>query len=419
MRKHLASSKARFIASMMFIGLLLFSFQNCGKAGFDADLDSNVEGGTADAALTEKYGQSTAEKVQGIPFAFQGGFDTITYNSCAEPHLKSAPGFFTIAAGAFSSQGISLKTEFFDYADENFKPIYPETRLSENQYREFLADSPVNKNVMGNMAIRAKSDLSYLSAVLDAPAIEKDVIPLAGNLSSSLVMDALFPRGTAARYFQFSPEKKNIDSYLVLNSDEAVAEKLREVLTDSSALTFTFRSESKEVSEIASPTKGQPLKAAYGRGYILSFAPTPGSGANNPRRIISSISEYDLATNKTVAGAQWYCDRLWVASTKDQAKYPTLCPAMTFDDLKDQNVRTLLSYWRRHLRPDQWDVNVKKGCVIPKGDNSCYKEQQATPTSDVVDYSGNSECFRANRTDYIGAVPNTACVHFVSLCIRN
>ena len=419
MRIRFNSAKIRFIASMGAIGVLLLSFQNCGKAGFDAELGSNTDSGAADAALVEKYGQATAEKVQNIPFAYQGGFDTITYNSCAESNLMSAPGFFTLAAGSFSSQGISLKTEYFDYADQNFKPIYPETHLSENQYREFLADSPVNKKISANMAIRAKTDLSFLSAVIGTPAVDKDVIPMAGTLSDTLVVDSLFPRGTNARYFPFSPEKKNIDSYVVLNDGENTAEKLREVLTDSSALTFTFRPESKEVSEISSSSKEYPLKTAYGRGYIMSFSPTPGLGANNPRRIMSSIYEYDLSSNRAVADARWSCGRIWVVSTKDLATSPTLCPAMTFDDLKDQNNRNQLALWRRHLRPDQWDINVKLGCAVPKGDNSCYKEQQATPTSAVVEYSGNVECFRTNRASYVGATPNSACVHFISMCVRN
>ncbi len=85
------------------------SFQNCGKAGFDSNLDSELDAGLSDAELSAKYGSSTAAKVKDIPFAPEATFDTITYNSCADDHLGSNPAFTSLKAGAYKTGGIKLK----------------------------------------------------------------------------------------------------------------------------------------------------------------------------------------------------------------------------------------------------------------------------------------------------------------------
>lgn len=396
--------------------LLLLSFQNCGKAGFDSELDSNVST-SGDAALIAKYGESAASKIQGIPFAFDATFDTITYNSCAETQLRNAPGFFTLMAGAYSSGGIKVRDEFYSYADQNFKPIYPETKLSDNQYREYLYDSPVNAKVVPNMAVRVKNSLTDVFRVNSQVTLWSDVMPMVGTLTNALVMDAYSKQGVTANYFPFSPDQRVMEAAWTLNSDEKNADDLRNVFMTSGILSLTYMTEGKDISAVKSAASAYPYKTAYGKGYSLTFS-SRGGVASNPNRVLAQVLESDLS-NPGVGGRAWICNRrLAVVSTIDATKNPTLCPAHSYSDLKNPTIRAELALARRHLRADQWDVNVSLGCAVPKAGVSCYKEVQVGQNP-VVEYDLSKECFRTNKADYTNGVPNSHCMHFISICTRD
>lgn len=401
--------------------LLLVSFQNCGKAGFDAELDSNLGSGSTDAALVAKYGESTALKVQGIPFSFDATFDTITYNSCAETSLRGKVGFFTLMAGAYSTGGIRIKNGFFDYVDQNFKPIYPEVRISENQYKEYLADAPDNVGVVPNMAIRMKSSLTDVVRSTEKVALWADVIPMVGKLTDSLVMDAYVTKGITANYFPFSPEQRILEATWTNNPDEATADEIRNVFMSSGVLALTYMQEGKDISEVRSAGTAYPYKTAYGKGYSLTFAP-PGGATSNPNRILSQVLESDLSA-PGVGTRGWSCGRVFsVISTYDANKDPTLCPTHNYSDLKDPYIRTELSIVRRHLRADQWDINITKRCAVPKGGTGCYKETPVVvgaTTYPVVEYDLTKECFRPNKSDYLNGVPNSSCLNFITVCTRD
>lgn len=396
--------------------LLMVSFQNCGKAGFDAELDSTLTPGSADAALSAKYGESTAQKVQSIPFAFEANFDTITYNSCAETQLRNTPGFFSIMAGAYSTGGIKLKTEYFSYADQNFNPIYPATTLSENQYKEFLADSPANVDVTPNLAVRVKNSLTDVYTTNSSVTLWSDVIPMVGKLTDTLVMDSYSAKGVTANYFPFSPEQRVMEAALNFNSSEELADQFRNVFMSSGVLALTFIPPNSEIFKVKTASTTTPVKTAYGKGYNMTFSPYPVSGgaATNPNHVLAQLLETDLATPGVGAKA-WNCSRVYkVVRSQDAATY---CPAHTYNDLKNATIRSELAIARRHLRADQWDVNVSYRCVVPKGGVSCYKEESVNGAP-VVEYDLTKECFRSNGS-YSGAVPNSRCMHFVTVCTRD
>lgn len=406
----------RFGGGVLASLLMLVSFQNCGKAGFDADLGSTLDTGLSDAQLIAKYGEATALKVQGIPFAFDATLDTITYNSCAESQLRSTPGFFSIMAGAYSTGGIKIKNEFYDYADQNFKPIYPETTLTENQYKEYLADSPTNAGVTPNVAIRVKNSLSDVFTTNTQPTLYTDIVPVVGKLTDSLVMDSIAKKGVTANYFPFSSEQRILEAGLNFNSSEETADEMRNIFMSSGLLSLAYMMPNTEIYKVRSPSTAAPVKTAYGKGYNLTFSPYPVSGGavNNPNHVLAQLVETDLA-NPSVGAKTWNCGRVYkVIRAQDAA---TLCPAHTYNDLKNQTIRSELAIARRHLRADQWDVNVAYGCVVPKGGVSCYKEE-AINGQPVVQYDLTKECFRTNGS-YAGAVPNSRCMHFVTVCTRD
>lgn len=397
---------------------LVVSFQNCGKAGFDAQLDSSIDPSMSDAALVAKYGESTAAKVQGIPFAFNSAFDTITYNSCAESHLNANSAFFSLKAGAYDTGGIKLKNAFFDYADQNFSAVYPETSLTENQYKEYLADSPVNNGAVPAMAVRVKNSLADIYTAGGAVTLNKDVVPLVSSLTDALVMDAFATRGVMANYFPFSPEQRILEGALNFNSDESLAEEFRNILMSSGVLALTYMVNNSEVNAVRSPSSSSTsLKSAYGKGYSLTFGPFPLAGAavNNPNHVLSQVAETDLA-EPGVGAKTWSCNHVYPIVRAQDA--PTVCPAQSYNEIHGNPAyRAELALMRRHLRADQWDINVAKGCVVPRGSVSCYKEESVN-NSPVVQYDLTKECFRPNG-NFSGPIPDSRCLHFVTVCTRN
>lgn len=420
MKVRLNKTTLQAAGGLMASLILVVSFQNCGKAGFDAQLDETVDASSTDAALVDKYGVATAAKVQGIPFAFDSSFDTITYNSCAESHLKNNSAFFSLKAGAYSTGGIRLNTEFFDYADSSFKPVYPETSLTVNQYKEFLADSPANKGAMPAMALRVKNSLGdvYVQGTSgSAVTLNRDVIPLVSNLTDALLMDAFVMKGITANYFPFSSEQKILEGSMNFNSDEAMADGFRDILMSSGVLALTYLANNSEATSLRSPSSTNPVKAAYGKGYNLTFAPFPRAGAaiTNPNHVLAQVTESDLSA-PGVGGRTWSCNHVYPIVRAQDA--PTLCPAQSYDEIRAYPAyRNELNLLRRHLRADQWDINVKVGCVVPKGPVSCYKEEVVNKAP-VVEYDLTKECFRPNG-NYSGAIPNSRCMHFITVCTRN
>jgi len=394
--------------------LLVVSFQNCGKAGFDADLDNSLDLSSSDAALTTKYGTSTAAKVQNVPFAFESTFDTITYNSCAETHLRNNPAFASLKMGAYSSGGIKIKDDFYTYADQNFKPIYPETALSENQYKEYLADSPANAGAVPTVAVRVKNSLTDVYTANSNVTLWQDVIPLVGNLTDPLVLDSYAKKGVTANYFPFSPEQRVMEASMSFNSDEALADTYRGIFQGSGILALTYMPQNAEaIYKVRSATTTYPVKSAYGKGYTLTFA-QPSGVSTNPFHILGAVMETDLA-NPGVGARNWNCSRVYaVVRAQDAA---TLCPQHTYADLANPTIRSELNIARRTLRADEWDVNVSYRCVVPKKGVSCYKEENITP---LVQYDTTKECFRPTNTNYLGGTtPSARCLHYVTICTRD
>lgn len=404
--------------------LLVVSFQNCGKAGFDAELDSEVLDSSSDAALTAKYGSATAQKVMNVPFAFETSFDQITYNSCAATHLQSNSAFASLQAGAYYRGGISLSDDFYNYADSNFKPTYPATSLSTNQYKEYLADSPNNHNAVPNLAMRAKNDLTSVyanRANATAPVLNVDIVPMVSKLTDTLVMDSFAERDTVARYFPFSPELRTLEGALNYNANEDLARSFRETLMNSGILALTYMEPDAEIYKVRSASDSFPVRTAYGKGYTLSFSPFVASGAHprNPSRIMNSVLETDLSS-PNISATSWTCGRIfYVVRAADAAVH---CPAHTYEEMQDPGVRTELAIARRHLRSDQWDLNVSRRCAVPKV-ASCYVEQ-AVAGAPIVEYDITKQCYRGDSTNgsssagYDGAVPNSQCLHFISICNR-
>jgi hypothetical protein len=405
--------------------LLVVSFQNCGKAGFDSELDGDLDL-SSDAALTAKYGTSTAEKVANIPFAFEAALDTITYNSCADQKLAGSDAYFSLKAGAYNTGGIKIKSDFFDYVDQNFSPIYPATTLSAVQYKELLQDSPANKGMTPNLALRVKNSLTdvYTKGNL---TLNIDIIPMVGVLSDALVSDSIINKNVTATYFPFSPEMRIMEGSLTWNDNETQAAKFRGFMTNSATLALTYTPPNQDIYKVAAANTTYPVKTPYGKGYSMGFSAYAGStSVSAVQRLMSSVMESDLAS-PTTSGKAWTCGRYYkVVREADSTvvNSQSYCPSHTNEELnppssatqavKDVAVRRRaeLEIVRRHLRSDQWDVNVDRQCVVPKSGVSCYNETKPT-SAPTVQYDVTQECYPAS--------PNAVsqCMHYISICTRN
>jgi hypothetical protein len=408
----------RAVSGIVASLILVLSFQNCGKAGFDADLDSSVDSSLSDAELVAKYGSTQAARVTSIPFSFDARFDQITYNSCAETQLNGNSAFFSLKAGAYRPAvgGVKLRQTFIDYINSNFYPVSPETTISQNQYKQYLSDSPTNANSVPVMAVRVKSSLNDVYSTTNAVVLNTDVIPMVGYLTDSGVMDS-FVAGNApsATFFPFSSQFKILEAKMNFNSSEGLARQYRDILTNSGALTLAYMVDSTTPYKPRSPASTTTLATAYGRGYQFQFSqPTGATVANIPSNTVYSIREYDLENPSTTV-ANWDCSRKYrIIRAQDAATY---CPAHTITDLTNEAIRAEMEIVRRQYPADQWDFNVNYRCAVPKGSTSCYKEETYNGAAVGANYTLNTDCFQAYGT-YTGTTPLPRCAQFISICLK-
>lgn len=430
----------RFWGGIFASAVLLASFQNCGKAGFDSSLDEGDAGAaSSDAALSSKYGQSIGALVSSAPFAFEAGLDQITYNSCADSALTAnRKGFYSIKAGAYENMGLGLSSNFFTYVDQNFKPDYGSSVITQAQFQNYLADSPANRDAIANLAIRSKSDLIKvypLSGTGGTIALGQDVSTMVGNLTTAEAMDPFTIRNSGyIRYFPFSSELKVFESTLTFNTDETLAQAFRNLLVGDGVLALTYLKEKANPNLIRGGSDANPMKAAYGRGYRFSYSQPPKVNATSsrviPSNVLASITEVDLSSGQAVYN--WNCGRRYiVVRSQDQA---TLCPALTYAQMQTATVLRELEIARRQLSADSWDVNPLLGCVVPKGQISCYNEEQNNGSVAGVNYwpegdktaaagspESKGECFNEllQAGNYSTTkIPTKRCAHYVTICTR-
>lgn len=410
MKVRLNKATLRAFNGVVASAMLLLSFQNCGKAGFDADLDGSVDLGSSDAALATKYGSTTAAKVTDIPFAIEATFDTITYNSCSGTQVQFKPGYFTLKAGAYDVGGISLKPEYFNYVNANFNPIHPATSISETQYKEFLHDSPKNNSAIPVLALRVKNSLSSIPTDGGtAPVVDRDIIPLVGVLTDPTVVDAFARRNVVANYFPFSTEKRVMEGELTYNKNESLAEAYRQGLSNAYVLALTYLPKDEESHLVRSPSTATPVKTAYGKAYSFEFSQyDTANHSQNPARAVWRITETDLLGASAAPAKVWNCSRRY----KIYRKEDNLCRPHTNAELANANVRRELEIARRHLKSDQWEVNVLDRCIYPKN-FSCYGNQ-AVNGAPIVEYDLTKQCFNDGNN---GAL--SSCMHFATVCTRN
>ncbi len=343
---------------------LLVSFQNCGKAGFDA--------GTQDAA-SQSVNPATA-----APFAFEATADMITYNSCNSPSSQGKTYNFmvgsydsstTIAAnigGATTivdKSGVKIKPTFINYAYQVLKPDYPNTDIVASQVQKLLSESKLNAKVVPQLSVRSINKSLRLNNVFSntaTPALGIDVLPVLGNLTSSLWADSLlaasFPKKAKVEYTNFFPNAANAQSRIEgafhFNSNEQTAEDYRNAFNKIGAidaqlvLGFSYEGEGVLIGPNAADASSDIMTSAYGRGYQMTFSTpsvpggTPSTWAYAPNNVVSKIEEFDLETNQQVNDSVWDCGvKLRIVRTEDsQFEWQSLVTAVDVAVTNDSGI---------------------------------------------------------------------------------
>lgn len=415
------SKLLKSLSTAVAVGLLVFAFQNCGKAGFDDALD--------DSSI------DTASKDETSPFAFNSTFDQITYNSCFGVGLSTNAAYFTVKAGAYDGGGVHLTQAFIADANAKLTPQYPSKTVTVEQMKAFVGETTENASATLQMALRTRGSPQQIrNPTGSTPTLGADFVNLMTDLTDDRIMEPIFRAlGGVVNYFPLalSQSQRLMEAKITYNSDEGVAYSLRNDLSNNGmlALTYTAAGSSSPFAARIPATMSTDTSLAYGRGYIMSFAAdiapmtqTINNNAavqpnsKNPNNILVGISEVNLENPAAATGAVWTCAqarRYLIVKTEDAATY---CPMDSVVRMTDANYRRELEIIRRHLPPEQWNVSVDRRCVVPKS-GSCYKNAAGT-AEEPVEYNQALECYQG-----IQGLANPAiakrCAQYITVCLRN
>lgn len=416
------SNLLKSLSAVFACGLLIFAFQNCGKAGFDSALES-------DTAASAALGSDT-----GAPFAFNATFDQITYNSCFGVGLASNPAFFTLKAGAYDGGGVNLKSEFITYLQKKLKPQYPATTVTVEQMKSYVGETVENNLATLQMALRTRGAPQQVrNPTGSSPALNVDYVNLMTDLTDDRIMEPVFRgQGAVVNYFPLAAvqTQRVMEAKITYNGDEGVAYSLRNDLSNSGMLALTYTGPTGTSAFAARiPASSADATVAYGRGYTLMFAAdiapltqaihqstTVAPNSKNPNNMLVGIQETDLMTPSTSSGAVWTCAqgrRYAIVKSSDASVY---CPADSVDRMGDANYRRELEIIRRHLPASQWDVSIDRRCVVPKS-GSCYNNAGGT-AEEAVEYDQANECYQGLQGLANPAIAKR-CAQYVSICLRN
>lgn len=443
MKFHFELFTKRAVGVIVGSFLLVVTFQNCGKAGFDSALDDSLTSSSVDPNLEGQFGSRDALKVQSIPFAYDVVPDQIAYSSCFGSGLQSLPGHFTFRIGAYSTGGVKIRQNFFDYLKANFQPISPATELSTNQIKTYLAYSPENTLAAPQFAIRTRG-LPQLVRTSSAKAtVGLDFINVLMSLTDDRMMDPLVNNRTSNTMFfpmASQPTQRNLEASISYNTTQALSESVRNDFRTSAMLAMTYvpstpalaysaRIPASATTTNTDGTTTTDNSKAYGRGYYMQFvsdlAPYTQTlyaqttiASNNPTNILFSIQEINLE-NSTTSGT-WSCpfERRYVIVPLADA--PISCPQEKGTSMSDSTYRRELEIVRRQLKAEDWDVNIALRCVVPK-QGSCYVTDYQGTTALGIEYNQANECYQGANYSYTNPAspPLKRCAQYVTICNRN
>lgn len=426
------------VAGLALVGtLLITSFQNCGKAGFDSETSESVLSSQTAAAsedLIQKYGTSRAAKVQAMPFAFDIDVDQLTYNGCYDDSYAAKPGAFSFKIGSYrSDRGLKIRTEVAEYINTNFSS----NAVTLSDRKSYVYDSPKNQGLVLQFAWRNFAQPYWPRNATNAkPGVDYTDYGL--EVTDDRVLDPVMRSTAGANYFGLAPEPKqrNLEYSMFFNQTETSADLLRkDVGMDGGGLTdgqkgilaFTFKKPGEEGFVPLAPIENN-TQVAYGVGFQVEFTKFGATSYyNNPNNVLYSVKQVSLeTTKKPVVGTPWTCSenmRFVIVRAQDAA---LACPPPTFAQATNATYKEQLKILRRHLPASDWDINVAARCVVPKG-FKCYDETKVGGIIPPVEYNPAKECYEgvvneggalAKQYNDPSKIPVNVCAQYISVCLK-
>lgn len=437
-------------ALIIFITLIIVSFQNCSPQQNTGLLGSKTESA------------STAAKVTiDAPFAYDLVMDTLSYNSCVGQDLNNSgihgikigvnEGYVDTAGSGAVKAGLKLRTDFLQYIGKNMSPIYPSTVVTPAQIQYVLLNSIANKNAYIQYAIRKRGDLSVANDVIQPSAQTTVIVPRDGSLENAtlgadpvltaLTKNVQFAEGgtilsegprifnlydaLTVRPIEFSFGYSNYadESYPIGISYEPFG--IGEAYSDKVRLKFNSSGSDKYVLAVTygDPTAGdadlglgKPKRKdevdktkAYGRSYALRFEQASTVAGWRPN-LLKQVVESNLVDN-TPAGNAWSCENFVIMKSNqwNNAKpNEPACVPLNSTDLNSSTIKGQVKRLRRQYLESGWNIGLfypknalyvpatrttQPLCLVPKS-AECYLPTTLAGGEDIgINYDLNTECY--------------------------
>lgn len=348
------------VASAASFGIVvIFMFQNCGKAGFQS-----ANGGSA---MSSALGVSSSAdpRVSAAPFPYQANFNQISYMSCpaagasaTEPLDAMANPFYNVRAGSYDNSrfatnfglsgvsetelstrlvgGLGLTKEIVAHVDAAYrKPVDLKRQeafnavLQGSPYKTFqLAAGLINENNYRSTQ-EGQFGFSYDLMKGQLAGLGDPVVTTYLSKQRSLASG-----GTAKQSFFGNLElgSRSMGATFAFGQSELDQGTFSSELRGSLilALGYTKTDANSEITQFLSPLGEDDKslqKSLYGRGYKMEFRyEWPGSGGVvMPVTMMTNVEEYDLTmtdlqkANLSVSeGQQWDCFALRIVRHEDR-----------------------------------------------------------------------------------------------------
>lgn len=412
MKKHISV----FFAAITFF-VIMISYQNCGTEGTGALFQKSTS-----------YGLPYETKV-----------NQLAYMSCSEQlDVPNDDGvFFTFRLGAHGADaGLRLSEKF----------VYETRRKDNHDKLGILADDAPTSLTRLQFSMRQRSNLQRMYKNPDSGegTEEFDFDFIFGDFGTDAMSASLIKQAPGSYLNYWSAGGITKDAYfegtLVFNYAEVRSEEVRQMLTRDWVLALgygnatdpatirtplDYMEDDEDDSEISS-------NQAYGVGLRVSFKqPDPTNWqymgvphVNLPKRVLATVTDYDLSLPDTVSG-QWTCpsrlqfrivnngldaaERDWDDDDPGLAGVQALCPIGNDPANPSEDLKMV----RRSLPASDWYINMARQCIVPRRYTlgSCYgldkgvtPQVTRTPVYDI--------------TKSCNPAINPACSHFVSICYR-
>lgn len=421
------------IAGLCFASIVLvLFFQNCGQAGFE-----NEDNSASTSSVDPKF--------KNLPFPYEISVNQVAYMSCPLSATGVNDQFFTFRAGAYENleapidalglriSGVKLSDAYFTaftQAANSFPAAVRKDKLA-----TALSTVP-NAYAQPFLSVRAKTETKH-SPFFGPGSTEIQqrsmLAPLNEMAYTQTFRDAYaeLPGKTVGFFnlakFTTGSKLKSVSGAITLPAQEAQLQSLKSLLINQ-YLTVGLVDPDAQVPGFSSPLPHGPDASGslmYGQGLSFYFERPRVFYNASATNALQINQEVDLATGSQTS-ATWDCSRRFKIvpqDVKDSLMYAPngtatpICPSELYTDLNSSVAkRQTYQLLRRFLNTEAWEINVTRGCVVPKI-NGCYANSQNV-VYDEAYFATPNPAASPRQSAGCGGAGQYQCPHYLTLCVR-